>query len=115
MAAATDLTSELDSAVKGAEADTQFYSYCNSSLALQDVARQARAAQSQAKARAMAAADAAAQAEAKLAGQAMTGRGFMERIAQLKAQLHSLQQLVHDQASCRSCCPSPTAAFLCWH
>ena len=68
-------------------------------LFLQDVARQARAAQSQAKARAMAAADAAAQAEAKLAGQAMTGRNYMERIAQLKTQLHNLQQLVRDQAS----------------
>lgn len=68
-------------------------------LFLQDVARQARAAQSQAKARAMAATDAAAQAEAKLAGQAMTGRSYMERIARLKTQLHNLQQLVRDQAS----------------
>lgn len=55
----------------------------------------------------MAAADAAAQAEAKLAGQAVTGRSYMERIAQLKAQLHNLQQLVRDQASHASCrCPS---------
>lgn len=74
----------------------------------QGVARQARAAQSQAKAKAMAAADAAAEAEARLAGQAVTGRGYMERIAQLKTQLHNLQQLVRDQVSACHCAPSPS-------
>ena len=49
----------------------------------------------------MAAADAAAQAEARLAGQASSGRTYMERIAELKSQLHALQQIMRQQVSSR--------------
>ena len=49
----------------------------------------------------MAAAEAAALAEAKLAGQASSGRTYMERIAELKSQLHTLQQIVRQQVSSR--------------
>jgi len=45
------------------------------------------------------ASEAAAAAEAKLAGQAMTGRGYMERMALLKSQLHDLKQRLESQVT----------------
>ena len=48
-------------------------------------------------AKAAAAEAATAAAEAKLAGQGMTGRGYMERMALLKSQLRDLQQCLDAQ------------------
>lgn len=48
-------------------------------------------------AKAAAAEAATAAAEAKLAGQGMAGRGYMERMALLKSQLRDLQQRLDTQ------------------
>ncbi len=71
----------------------------DSLLAVQEAAKQARIVQSRMQARADAASQAAAAAEAKLAGQAMTGRGYMERMALLKSQLHDLQKRLGSQVT----------------
>ena len=69
----------------------------DSLLAVQEAAKQARIGQSWMQARADAASQAAAAAEAKLAGQAVTGRGYMERMALLKSQLHDLHKRLESQ------------------
>ena len=69
----------------------------DSLLAAQEAAKQARIVQSRMLAHADAASQAAAAAEAKLAGQAVTGRGYMERMALLKSQLHDLQKRLESQ------------------
>ncbi len=71
----------------------------DSLLAVQEAAKQARIGQSRTQARADAASHAAAAAEAKLAGQAVTGRGYMERMALLKSQLHDLQKRLETQVT----------------
>ena len=71
----------------------------DSLLAVQEAAKQARIGQSRTQARADAASHAAAAAEAKLAGQAVTGRGYMERMALLKSQLHDLQKRLESQVT----------------
>ncbi|KAL0038494.1 hypothetical protein WJX77_008466 [Trebouxia sp. C0004] len=65
----------------------------------QEAAKQARIAQSRMQARADAAFQAAAAAEAKLAGQAMTGRGYIERMALLKSQLQASQKRLESQGT----------------
>ena len=75
------------------------YKIKHSHIVLQETAKIARAERAQMQARAKGAAEAAAAAEARLAGQAMTGRGYMERIALLKAQLRDLQQCLDAHVS----------------
>ena len=77
---------------------------------VQAAARLSSAKQARAEAKAAAAERATAAAEAKLAGQAMTGRGYMERMALLKSQLRDLQQQLNTQVVVMTTCSAVNLA-----